>query len=85
MLAKVQDGDLIRLDVGTGRLDLLLAEEVIAAREYADPGVKKARYGSGRQIFAPLRSNLLSPEEGASSLFTYVHEKCQVNFPFQEE
>ena len=85
MLAKVQDGDLIRLDVGTGRLDLLLDEEAIAAREYADPGVKKTRYGIGRQIFAPLRSNLLSPEEGASSLFTYVYEKCQVNFPFQEE
>jgi phosphogluconate dehydratase len=85
MLAKVQDGDLIRLDVGTGRLDLLLDEAVIAAREYADPGLKKARYGSGRQIFAPLRSNLLSAEEGASSLFTYVYEKCQVNFPFQEE
>jgi len=84
-LAKVRDGDLIRLDVGTGRLDLLLDESVIAAREYADPGVKKVRYGIGRQIFAPLRSNLLSPEEGASSLFTYVYEKCQVNFPFQEE
>jgi phosphogluconate dehydratase len=84
-LAKVQDGDLIRLDVRTGRLDLLLDEAVIAAREYADPGVKKVRYGGGRQIFAPLRSNMLSPEEGASSLFTYVYEKCQVNFPFQEE
>ena len=57
MLAKVQDGDLIRLDVEAGRLDLLLDEEVIRAREYADPGVKKVRYGSGRQIFAPLRSN----------------------------
>jgi phosphogluconate dehydratase len=85
ILAKVQDGDLIRLDAGAGRLDLLLNEAVIAAREYVDPGVKKARYGSGRQIFAPLRSNLLSSEEGASSLFTYVYEKCQVNFPFQEE
>ena len=85
MLAKVQDGDLIRLDVGSGRLDLLLDETEIKAREYADPGVKKVRYGTGRQIFAPLRSNMLSPEEGASSLFTYVYEKCQVNFPFQEE
>lgn len=85
MLAKVRDGDLIRLDVGTGRLDLLLDDSEIEAREYADPGIKKVRYGIGRQIFAPLRSNLLSPEEGASSLFTYVYEKCQVNIPFQEE
>ena len=85
MLAKVRDGDLIRLDVQAGRLDLLLDQAVIAAREYADPGLEKMRYGSGRQIFAPLRSNLLSAEEGASSLFTYVHEKCRVNIPFQEE
>ena len=85
MLAKVRDGDLIRLDVQAGRLDLLLDQAVIAAREYADPGLEKMRYGSGRQIFAPLRSNLLSAEEGASSLFTYVHEKCRVNIPFREE
>lgn len=85
MLAKVQDGDLIRLDVAAGRLDLLLDEEALKAREYADPGVSEVRYGMGRQIFAPLRRSLLSPEEGASSLFTYVYEKCQVNFPFQED
>ena len=85
MLAKVQDGDLIRLDVAAGRLDLLLDEETLKAREYADPGVKKVRYGIGRQIFAPLRSNMLSAEEGASALFTYVYEKCQVNIPIQED
>ena len=67
------------------RADLLLDEEVIAAREYADPGVREVRYGAGRQIFAPLRGNLLSAEEGASSLFTYVHEKCEVHVPFEEE
>ena len=85
MLAKVQDGDLIRLDVGAGRLELLVDDDVLRAREFADPGVRKVRYGVGRQIFAPLRGNMMSPEEGASSLFTYVHEKCQVNIPFKEE
>jgi phosphogluconate dehydratase len=85
VLAKVRDGDRIRIDVGAGRLDLLLDDEAIAARGYADPGVREVRYGVGRQIFAPLRSNLQSAEEGASSLFTYVHEKCEVHVPFQEE
>jgi phosphogluconate dehydratase len=84
MLAKVQDGDPIRLDVGAGRLDLLLDEEILKAREFADPGLNKARYGVGRQIFAPLRGNLLGAEEGASALFTYGSEKCQVNIPVQE-
>lgn len=85
ILAKVQDGDPIRLDVANGRLDLLLDDDVIKARDYADPRVEKVRYGLGRQIFAPLRGNMLSPEEGASSLFTYINERCQVNVPFKEE
>ena len=83
-LAKVRDGDPIRIDVPAGRLDLLLDEEALKAREYADPGVREARYGSGRQIFAALRGNLQSAEEGASSLFTYVHEQCDVHAPPQE-
>lgn len=85
MLAKVQDGDLIRIDVKAGRLDLLVDDTVLRTREYADPGVRSMRYGIGRQIFAPLRGNMMSPEEGASSLFTYVDEKCHVNIPFMEE
>jgi phosphogluconate dehydratase len=85
MLAKVCDGDLIRIDVGAGTLELLLDAATIAAREYADPGVREIRYGTGRQIFAPLRGNLQSAEEGASSLFTYIHEKCEVHLPFEEE
>ena len=85
MLAKVRDGDLIRIDVGAGTLDLLLDDASLKAREYADPGVRDVRYGAGRQIFAPLRGNLQSAEEGASSLFTYVHEKCEVHTPFEEE
>jgi phosphogluconate dehydratase len=85
LLAKVRDGDLVRIDVGAGRLDLLLDDEAITAREYADPGVREVRYGTGRQIFAPLRGNLQSAEEGASSLFTYAHEKFEVHIPFGEE
>lgn len=85
MLAKVQDGDLIRLDVKAGKLNLLVDDNVLRAREYADPGVRSMRFGVGRQIFAPLRGNMMSPEEGASSLFTYVHEKCHVNIPYEEE
>jgi phosphogluconate dehydratase len=85
ILAKVQDGDRIRIDVGAGQLDLLLDDEAIAGREYADPGVRETRYGGGRQIFASLRGDLQSAEEGASSLFSYVHEKCGVHGPFQEE
>jgi phosphogluconate dehydratase len=84
-LARVRDGDRIRIDVPAGRLELLLDEETLKAREYADPGVREVRYGWGRQIFAPLRGNMQRAEEGASSIFTYVHEKCEVHLPFEEE
>jgi phosphogluconate dehydratase len=84
-LAKVRDGDPIRIDVRGGRLDLLLDEGTLQARAYADPGVRDLRYGWGRQIFAPLRGNMQSAEEGASSIFTYVREKCQVHLASGEE
>ena len=81
LLAKVQDGDIIRIDVRTGSLELKVTDEELKKREYADVDLASQRYGMGRQIFAPLRRDLLGAEEGASSLFTYVHEKCAVNFP----
>jgi phosphogluconate dehydratase len=81
LLAKVQDGDIIRIDVRIGSLELKVTDEELKKREYADAELASQRYGMGRQIFAPLRRDLLGAEEGASSLFTYVHEKCAVNFP----
>ena len=81
LLAKVQDGDIIRIDVRTGSLELKVTDEELKKREYADAELASQRYGMGRQIFAPLRRDLLGAEEGASSLFTYVYEKCAVNFP----
>ena len=80
LLAKVRDGDLIRIDVGAGVLELLVDAAELAKREYAEVELGSQRYGVGRQIFAALRSEMLGAEEGASSLFTYVQEKCKVNF-----
>jgi phosphogluconate dehydratase len=81
LLAKVQDGDMVRIDVKAGSLTLKVADEELKKREYADPELEGQRYGTGRQIFAPLRRDLLGAEEGASSLFTYVREQCTVNIP----
>jgi phosphogluconate dehydratase len=81
LLAKVQDGDIIRIDVKTGLLELKVTDKELEKREYAEPELDGQRYGTGRQIFAPLRRDLLGAEEGASSLFTYVYEKCKVHLP----
>jgi phosphogluconate dehydratase len=81
MLAKIQDGDIIKMDARNGVLELMVSDEELAQRGYADPDLKTHRYGMGRQIFAPLRKDLLGAEEGASSIFTYVQESCRVVFP----
>jgi phosphogluconate dehydratase len=81
LLAKVEDGDIIRIDVKAGLLELKVADEELKKREYAEPELESQRYGTGRQIFAPLRRDLLGAEEGASSLFTYLREHCRVNIP----
>ncbi|WP_457575066.1 phosphogluconate dehydratase [Desulfolithobacter sp.] len=81
MLAKVRDGDLILLDARHSRLELLVDHGELETREFATPNLEPHRYGFGRQIFAPLRRDLLGAEEGGTSLFTYVHESCHVVFP----
>ncbi len=80
LLAKVQDGDIIRIDARKGTLELQVSEEELAKRDYAEAHLRPHRGGVGRQIFAPLRRDLMSAEEGASSLFTFVHERCHVKF-----
>ncbi|MCF6188019.1 MAG: phosphogluconate dehydratase, partial [Desulfobulbaceae bacterium] len=80
MLAKVRDGDIIRMDAHNSVLELKVDNAELVEREYAAPDLEPHRYGLGRQIFAPLRKDLLGAEEGASSIFTYVHESCNVVF-----
>ncbi|NOR24706.1 MAG: hypothetical protein GQ542_10005, partial [Desulforhopalus sp.] len=70
-----------RIDARNGTLELMVSNDELANREYADPDLKSHRYGIGRQIFAALRKDLLGAEEGASSIFTYVQESCRVVFP----
>ena len=67
-LAKVLDGDLIRLDGVTGTLQVLVSEADWAARPLAPmPAELRAAngVGMGRELFANLRRNALLAEEGA--------------------
>ena len=83
LLAKVRDGDIIRMDAHNNALELKLDERELADSEYAAPDMTSHSYGLGRQIFAPLRKDLAGAEEGASSIFTYVNESCKVVVPPQ--
>ncbi len=69
-LAKVRDGDLIRLDAVAGTLAVLLPEDEWAARETATlPEAQRIAdgHGLGRELFAGMRRNALTAEEGACS------------------
>ncbi|HEY3327366.1 MAG TPA: phosphogluconate dehydratase [Novimethylophilus sp.] len=67
-LAKVQDGDVIRLDAITGRLEVLIDPEDWAGRvpHKMPHSLRESNAtGMGRELFAGLRHNVTSAEEGA--------------------
>ncbi len=67
-LAKLRDGDRVRLDAANGRLDVLLPAEEWAARTVdAMPShlVESNAHGLGRELFSGMRRNALAAEEGA--------------------
>lgn len=67
-LAKVRDGDLIRLDAVAGCLEVLVNEAEWQARPLAEmPEALRAAngMGMGRELFAHMRRNALKAEEGA--------------------
>ncbi|NHN77286.1 phosphogluconate dehydratase [Azotobacter chroococcum] len=63
-LARLRDGDPIRLDGERGTLDVLLPAEEWAARETLAPP-EDAGVGCGRELFAFMRAAFSSAEEGA--------------------
>jgi phosphogluconate dehydratase len=67
-LARVRDGDLIRLDAVAGTLEALVPPQEWAAREPAARSAVEAdgsAHGLGRELFAGMRRNVTSAEEGA--------------------
>jgi phosphogluconate dehydratase len=67
-LSKVRDGDLIRLDAEAGTLDVLGGDDAFEARSAAHRPAAEANehaHGLGRDLFAGMRRNVLSAEEGA--------------------
>jgi phosphogluconate dehydratase len=73
-LAKVRDGDVISLNAGTGSLELLLDEQVLASREPVKPNLAASHHGHGRELFGWMRRSASSPEQGASVFWNYDNE-----------
>jgi len=67
LIAKVENGDLIRVDASTGELTLFVDEKILASRTAGVVDLHHSSYGMGRELFGALRSSLSSPETGARS------------------
>ncbi len=65
-LARVRDGDVIRLDARTGTLEVLVEDAVLASRTPA-PQEQMTAQGTGRELFAAFRAHATDAEAGARS------------------
>ncbi len=68
MLARVRDGDRIRVDAVAGRLDIAVPAEVLQARSPAVPNPSAGQVGLGRELFAGFRAMALPAEQGGGVL-----------------
>ena len=68
LLAKLRDGDVIRVNAVSGEIDCLEDMDVINARKVA-PRPKNGQRGCGRELFTVNRDNISNAEQGASYLF----------------
>jgi phosphogluconate dehydratase len=65
-IAKIRDGDVIRLDAPAGRLDVLVDPAEWAARAPVVADLTNAHVGVGRELFRAFRATVGRAEEGAS-------------------
>jgi phosphogluconate dehydratase len=65
LLARVRDGDIIRLDSFAGTLVAKVPDDVWGKRAVAHPDLSRNQHGMGRDLFAGMRSLATDAEAGA--------------------
>jgi phosphogluconate dehydratase len=65
-IAKIQNGDMIRLDAVAGTLEVLVDAAEFEARLPAKADLSENEFGMGRELFAAFRRNVGRAEHGAS-------------------
>lgn len=68
-IARIRDGDTIRIDADTGTMDALVDAGEWNARAPASAPLQANRTGLGRELFALMRTQVGTAEQGACSLF----------------
>ena len=68
-LAKLRDGDRVRIDAEAGTMEALVAEAEWQARTPDQADLSGNRSGHGRELFAVMRAQVGPAEQGACALF----------------
>ena len=68
MIARIRDGDIIRIDIAKGRLDFIGDPIEFAARPLAQQDLSKNEVGVGRELFQGFR-HLVGPADHGASIF----------------
>ena len=66
LIAKLCDGDVVRLDADAGRLDVMVSEGELHAREAARPDLSANEHGIGRDLFGAFRHHVGPAGQGAA-------------------
>jgi phosphogluconate dehydratase len=65
-IAKIVDGDMVRVDSDSGRISVLVAPEVWASRPFAEADLSGNAFGCGRDLFAIFRAGVGGADRGAT-------------------
>ncbi|OHV85894.1 phosphogluconate dehydratase [Ensifer sp. LCM 4579] len=68
-IARVQEGDIIRIDAVKGTIEVLIEDIALKTRVPAHIDLSENEYGMGRELFAPFRQIAGTADHGASVLF----------------
>ena len=68
-VALVRDGDIVRFDAVSGRLELMVDADELASREPATANLEDNEWGMGRELFAAFRRSSRPGEEGCGILY----------------
>jgi len=67
-IARIQDGDIIRLDAENGTLEILVDEAKFNARPLVTQDLSASHFGLGRELFGGYRALVGAADKGASAL-----------------
>ncbi len=65
-IARIVDGDVVRVDSDAGSISVLVAPEIWAARPLAQADLSASAFGCGRDLFAVFRANVSGASQGAA-------------------